>query len=281
MDSLYARQSIVDSHRRVQGFELFFRPPNSATAFDTKHATATILVNLMNQFGLGSFEGKKIFININPKILHSNILGLLPKEHVVFELSHEMHLNASLLNTIRDLHRQGYHFALDNVTPEIAYIENIRSVLEYMDYAKFDASLHIERLEEVLHYFSHMTKMAHKIETGTQFHTFVMMGFSLFQGNLFETPQLISKPGKIPDFKIISELYQMMLLQKPLGSIVETFEKCEVLQEQLEHFYTMQSPGRMKPRPSLSDMLEELGRDRVTQWLLMLIYAKSGKTSQS
>ena len=66
-----AKQPIFGADEHIFGYELYYRNDDQAmTLPDKRLATASVLVNILNQMGLHSLVGSaKAFINIDAKIL--------------------------------------------------------------------------------------------------------------------------------------------------------------------------------------------------------------------
>ncbi|MBE0499167.1 MAG: EAL domain-containing protein [Campylobacterales bacterium] len=108
---------------------------------DKRLATAFVLVNALNQMGLRSLVGDAmVFINIDAKFLLTDIIYTIPKERFVLELNEDIQISQKEYECIKALHKSGYTFALDNARLDQAYSDNIRRVLPYVAYVKFDTT---------------------------------------------------------------------------------------------------------------------------------------------
>src|SRR5512138_313030 len=83
------RQPILNRLKKTYAYELLFRGSamQQANVTDNVKATATVMVNTINNIGISKVIGnKKGFINIDYKILSSGIMELLPPKLTVFEI---------------------------------------------------------------------------------------------------------------------------------------------------------------------------------------------------
>jgi len=93
-----ARQPILNIEENIIGYEFFYRNTYGECVIDDpRHATASVLINLLNQIGSAySFGETLAFINTDGPLLLTDILRTLPKEKFVFELSESMKFNARI-----------------------------------------------------------------------------------------------------------------------------------------------------------------------------------------
>ena len=85
-NNLYlARQPILDRAENIIGYEFFYRNTYGECVIDDpRHATASVLVNLLNQIGSSTAFGElPAFINTDGPLLLTDILRTLPKEKFV------------------------------------------------------------------------------------------------------------------------------------------------------------------------------------------------------
>jgi c-di-GMP phosphodiesterase len=97
-----ARQPILTAKEKIFGYELLFRNANRSGAVinDDHQATATVMMNALNNFGFSSLVGgRKGFININAKTLSSGFIPFLiqicnniltPQEVSIWPESHKV-----------------------------------------------------------------------------------------------------------------------------------------------------------------------------------------------
>lgn len=275
-----ARQPILDADKETIGYELFFRGEEGSTLIDTpRSATSSVLVNLLNQVGLHKGVGdSKAFININADIILTDIIYTLPRDVFVFELNEHIVITFQLISAITKLHASGYEFALDNVSLDEEYLANFGRIFAYVTYAKFDTTMtDIERLESEIDTFRQFQLIAQKVEFHEVFETYRELGFTLFQGHFFARPHLIQQNRIDPKHLGVIRLFNMLQRETPLDEIANVFQNHNELSMQLLQYANSTGILRHKDTSSIREVIEIMGQYRLTQWLLMIIYSKSGK----
>jgi len=163
-----AKQPIFDIDEHIIGYELYYRNDDEDISLPERRlATASLLVNVLNQVGLHTLVGSsKAFINVDAKILLTDIIYTIPKEHFILELNEDIQINQKEFESIKALQKEGYSFVLDNVHFNEDYIKNITPVLPYVEYVKFDTTqTDVEYLAENIGLFDGKKLMAQKIES--------------------------------------------------------------------------------------------------------------------
>ena len=195
MDTYVARQPIFDTRRRISGYELLFRDHTARYNPDIEGdvATSTVLSNSYFSIGMDSLVGgKKSFINFTQSLLLQKFPLLLPRESTVIEILENVQPTPDLIESCRDMARQGYSFALDDFT----YAPELQPLIDLAKIIKFDFRLtSLEKIEEYLHRIQpreDLILLAEKIETPDEFQKASEMGFNLFQGYFFCKPELVT-----------------------------------------------------------------------------------------
>jgi len=138
------RQSILDRAQSLAGFELLFRSSqsNAAESPDDDTATSLVINHAFNELGfktvLGKYNG---FINVSKNMLMSDMIELLPKEQLVFELLQTIEIDAEVVKRCKHLKSLGYMLALDDVIRHSEAVEPLRGII---DVVKVD----IEKLDQ-------------------------------------------------------------------------------------------------------------------------------------
>ena len=136
-DAFIARQPILDSSRRVIGYELLFRASDAASGFSgsPEVASARVIADTLGAFGLDAMtHGRLAFINLTRNVLLDRVTTLLPPTGVVLELLEQIEADPEVLACCRDLKEQGYALALDDFLPSAAN----RELIPLVDYVKVD-----------------------------------------------------------------------------------------------------------------------------------------------
>lgn len=279
-NSLYlARQPILDRDEKIIGYEFFYRDQYGKCVIDDpRHATASVLVNLLNQVGSTSAYGENIaFINTDGPLLLTDILRGLPKENFVFELSENMKINARIHEAIRHFHSLGYRFALDNASFNPHYIEAFSPLFPYIEFAKFDVTqTDIEQFILRPNPFGKMKLIAQKVEFYEMKEAYEELGFAFFQGFYFAHAHIITQKRIDPQYMDVMELFTLLQNDAPFQEIWDIFRDQSILSLQLLQFLRSVHPEYIEESFSIKEMVEKFGKSALMQWLLLIIYSKSG-----
>ncbi len=278
-----ARQPIVDADEKIFGYEFFYRnEEGNCDIDDARHATSSVLVNLLNQIGTAaSFGNAQAFINTDGPLFLTDIIRNLPKDKFVFELSSTMKHNAQIHEAIRNYHSLGYRFALDNASFHPDYIESFAPLFAYMDFAKFDVNqTDIEQLNLLPNPFGKMKLIAQKIEFYEFLEAYKKVRFDYFQGFYFAKSHLITHTRVDPRNVDVLSLFSLLQTDASLDEICISFKRHDALSLQLILFLSSTNPEYIEGTSSVKEMIERMGKNALMQWLLLIIYSKSGTSAE-
>ncbi|MDQ5910938.1 MAG: hypothetical protein QG599_3035 [Pseudomonadota bacterium] len=210
----FARQPIYNRNLQIEGYELFYRQAETDTTaqfLDAEIATSQIVLNTVTEVGLEHVVGPhKAFINVaRDFVLNGHLVGFgLPQ--LAFEVTADIVVDEPLLQALRELRQQGYHFVLD------AYVDNeaYRALLEIADYVKLDLLTMTE--QEVRRIVPPLRRrkvalMAERIETQDILDLCQTLGFDYFQGYYFSQPKLLKfqsiPTNQLAVLQLISKLH--------------------------------------------------------------------------
>ncbi|MCX6061594.1 MAG: hypothetical protein NT103_05010, partial [Campylobacterales bacterium] len=236
---------------------------------------------LLNQIGTtASFGDSLAFINTDGPLLLTDIIRTLPKEKFVFELSETMKHNAQIHDAIRYYHSNGYQFALDNASFHPQYLEDFGPLFSCISFAKFDVNqTDIEQLHFFPNPFGQIKLIAQRIEFYELFEAYQLLGFDYFQGFYFAKSHLITHPRIDPKNGDVLSLFSLLQTDASLEEIYTAFKRQSALSLQLIQFLTSAHPEYTYQASSIKEMIERMGKNALTQWLLLIIYSKSGTSS--
>lgn len=274
-----ARQPILDREENLIGYEFLYRNEYGECVIDDpRHATASVLVNLLNQIGAASSFGDiPAFINTDGPLLLTDILRTLPKEKFVFELSAAMQLNGRIYEAIRYYHSLGYRFALDNASFHPDYFEMFSPIFPFMEFAKFDVNqTDIEQFNYLPNPYGKMKLIAQRVEFYEMAEAYAALGFDYFEGFYFARAHLITGRRIDPQYADVMKLFSLLQNDAPIDHICEAFKHESILSLQLFQFLRSVHPELIEGVVSIREMVERFGKNSLMQWLLLLIYSKSG-----
>lgn len=279
-NNLYlARQPIMNQDEHIIGYEFFYRNEHGeCTIDDPRHATAAVLVNLLNQIGsMASFGDALAFINTDGPLLLTDILRSLPKEKFVFELSASMKLTPQVHEAIRHFHALGYRFALDNASFHLHYLQTFAPIFPYITYAKFDVTqTDIEQFNYQPNPYGTITFIAQKVEFYEMAEAYAQIGFRYFQGFYFAKAHLITHKRIDPQYVDLLSLFSLLQKDASPQEIAEALQNESALSLQLIQFLSSSYPQYLEGADSIQEMILRTGNHILMQWLLLIIYSKSG-----
>ncbi len=279
-NNLYlARQPIMDQDEHIIGYEFFYRDEHGeCTIDDPRHATAAVLVNLLNQVGsVASFGDALAFINTDGPLLLTDILRSLPKEKFIFELSASMKLTSQVHEAIRYFHGLGYRFALDNASFHTHYLQTFSPIFPYITYAKFDVTqTDIEQFNYQPNPYGTITLIAQKVEFYEMAEAYAQIGFRYFQGFYFAKAHLITHNRIDPQYVDLLSLFALLQKDASPQEIADALQNESALSLQLIQFLSSSYPEYLEGADSIQEMILRTGNHILMQWLLLIIYSKSG-----
>ncbi len=252
-----------------------------ATLMMPRHATSSVLVNLLNQIGTAaSFGNALAFINTDGPLFLTDIIRTLPKEKFIFELSCTMKHTGQIHEAIRYYHSLGYRFALDNASFHPQYIESFAPLFAYMDFAKFDVNqTDIEQLNFHPNPFGKMKLIAQRIEFYELLEAYKLVNFDYFQGFYFAKSHLITHTRVDPKNADVLALFSLLQTDASLEEIYTSFKRHSALSLQLIQFLASTQAQYLESASSIKEMIERMGKNALMQWLLLIIYSKSGTSA--
>ncbi len=277
-----ARQPIMNRQDTVLGYEFFYRDHEGKCSIDDpRHATSSVLVNLLNQIGTASSFGDTLaFINTDGPLLLTDIIRTLPKEKIIFELSSSIRHTAQIHEAIRYYHSIGYRFALDDASLNPQYLKDFGPIFPYMEFAKFDVTqTDIEQFDAIVNPYENMTLIAYKVEFVEILEAYTQLGFDYFQGYYFAKSHLITHSRIDPRYMDVLSLFSLLQTDVSITEIYDMFKRESALSLQLIQFLISTHPEYIHSAVSVKEMIERMGKNALTQWLLLIIYSKSGISS--
>jgi c-di-GMP phosphodiesterase len=280
----FARQPIVDAEGKTFGYEFFYRNNIGGNGIaNPRAATASILVALLNQIGLQAGAGKhKVFVNIDPSILLTDLLLIAPPKQFVFALCADAKLGSKEREFLKSFYDKGYRFALENVRPVPDLANKYTAVLPYMDYIKFDASAtDADLLPEALKSIRDKKLVAERIEIAEVLEAYKALGFDYFQGYYFGEPTLIGHNRIDPKHLGVVKIYNMLMGGTPIEQIAKEFKSHNELTMQLLQYLNSTSMKNAFPNRSIEEIVMKVGPERLKNWLHLIIFSKTGQTIEN
>ncbi len=279
-----ARQPILDLQQKIMGYELLYRDSEQSAVYaNERHATAAILVNVLNQAGLQNVVSDSLaFVNIDDRFLRHEIVDTIPAKTFIFEITTNTSLDELTVERIEVLHKKGYVFCLD--ASQYSHLPKYEKLFPYLSYCKIDtSSFSFEHLQEVvrtLHSYD-IKAIATKVEMESTYLTYKEKGFDAFQGYYFAEPKIIQDQKLDADQASLFKLCNLLQTGGDTEEIVRSFERSPSLILQLLRFMNSAAFHFKAPISSIQQVITLLGRNSLNQWLMLLLYSKSVSTNGS
>ena len=273
-----ARQAILDRNDTIMGYELLYRDSQCQSSIDNpRHATASVLVNVLNQSGLKNIVGEKLaFINVEDTFLRHNFIESIPAETFVFELTATGNIDDRTIESVQMLFAKGYHFSLD--LDSYKKMEILKKLLPYLSCVKVDTnSFEIEFVKSFLRECRErkITFIAAKVEDKEVYKVYKEAGFDAFQGYFFAKPDIIKDKKLDGNHIALFRLCNRIQSGVSITEIVEDFEKNPSIMLQLLQFINSGAFHFRSRISSIHQVITLLGRNALVQWLMLLLYSKN------
>jgi c-di-GMP-related signal transduction protein len=127
------RQPILDRNNDIVAYELLFRSGyvNTANVTDDLFASAQVITHAFSDLGIEEVLGNNLgFINVNADLLISDMVELLPREKIVFELLETIKVDETIVKRCAELKDMGFQLALDDFTQFDAQYEPLKGIID-------------------------------------------------------------------------------------------------------------------------------------------------------
>ena len=265
------RQPILDRDQNVVAYELLFRA--SASASDAVYAeqgaaSLRVIVNAFMTMGLDRVLGRHLgFLNVVGSMIKSDLIEALPQDENV-------EIDESLTRRLGELDRMGFALALDDWIQDDYRAE----MLDLARYVKLDL-VEIPRpqwrkvVRKLRQQKQDVLLLAEKVETREEFELCLSLGFDLFQGYFFSTPQVL-EGDKIDPARIeVLDLIRKLMGERENREIAEVLKRNPSLSMNLLRLVNSAALSPSSKISQIEDALVYLGRDNLRRWLFMLLYA--------
>lgn len=270
------RQSILDRTQSLAGFELLFRSnqKNAAQFLDGDTATSMVINHAFNELGFKTVLGKyRGFINVSKKTLISDMIELLPKDQLVFELLETVEIDAEVVERCKHLKSLGYMLALDDI---IHHSEDVEPLCGIVDVIKIDIQqLSEPDLSESVKRFKKwpVKLLAEKVEDREAAQRCLDLGFSLFQGYYFSKPIIITGKRLSHSEMEVIRLIGLVMSEAEIGKIEQVFKENPGLSFSLLRLTNSVAFGTSQKTTSVNHAIMKLGRRQLLRWLQLLLFS--------
>jgi c-di-GMP-related signal transduction protein len=280
-ETFVARQPILDRSQSVYAYELLYRSSwkNSYDAVSSTRATTEVILNALLHIGMDQLVGGKLaFVNFDRELLLGELAGLLLPARIVIEVLETVSPDTEVVDRCRDLKKQGFKIALDDVTD----LAKVGDLITVADFVKVDFRAASQRQQELLARNTPKPSIlvAEKVETADEFERALKLGYTLAQGYFFARPKIIPgsniPPAKIAFLRLLREANKPEL---DLIRIEESLKREPALVYKLLRYLNSAAFAWEQPIDSIRHALALLGTDQIRKWIGLL--ALSALTDRS
>lgn len=274
------RQPILTRDNQIFAYALLYRDieTDNYIASD-RSATASLLVGILNQFGMQKIIGEHpAFIIVDSSFLLQDMVLSIPKDHFVLCLREEMVLGTAVTERIQQLHKEGYRFAINDATFDANLLSNFQPVLRQLSFLKINTTTSDPETVTPLIEASdlgHIELIATKVETHQTYDLWAQQPVKYFQGYYFSRPKVISEKVFAPEQMAVMQIWRLVMDDVPVKEISDAFEQYPALSLQLLRYMNSAMFHFKDPIKSIAQVITLLGRLPLLQWLLLLINAKN------
>ena len=274
-DVYIARQPIFGRDMQVYGYELLYRKSekNFFEGTDDDKATATLLDDLFFIEFDELTEGSRGFINFSKNLLLEEVPLLLPKDNLIIEILERVDVDEKVLGMCRKFKGQGYTLAIDDFI-----FDNKNSLyeklIEIVDIIKIDFlnSPITDQINLINKYRGHISFLAEKVETRSDYIAAQNMGYSFFQGYFFSRPLMVNAKA-IGSFSanIISIINALQESEPDFECIANKFESDIELSYKLLKLVNSVYYGIKYSITSIHHALVQLGPVELIKWMNIMV----------
>jgi len=277
-----ARQPIFTRNDRVHGYELLFRDgqmQQSANVVDPVQATLDVISYGFDLAASAMGRPKPVYINFPQPLLLERSALALPADQCVVEILETVRPDPEVIEACLDLKKRGYRLALDDFFGQQGYEE----LIELADVVKVDIlKMHPKEIKKIVEYLSEkkVRMLAEKIEHVKIYQYCKQMGFNLFQGFFFCSPQLMSgcklTPNQSSRLELFKKLSQEEVEPKQIARIIQ---EDAALSYRLLRYINSAFFGFRSRISSIEHAVNLLGILQVSQWLKVVILSDLSTTA--
>ena len=191
-----ARQAILDRDENIFAYELLYRNSNDnffPANVNDDVATANLFFDSLLFYGIENLaDNKKLFINLSTSSILSNLPKLIKPDNVVLEIIERTNKLDEVLQSVENLMKNEYVFALDDYDGDPKWDRLIQKV-KYIKLEVEEKLYHtLKRISSLKAKFPDKYIIVERIEDYDSFELIRNAGADFFQGYYFTKPKLLN-----------------------------------------------------------------------------------------
>ncbi|MFT7860525.1 MAG: EAL domain-containing protein [Sulfurimonas sp.] len=281
MEYIYlARQVILEEDASLFAYEVLYRDSKKrGNVKDDRYASISVITSILNRFGTKKvLKDKRAFVKIDEKFLLSDLIFSVPNEFFIFSLFDNVEMDERIVMRMEELYQKGYVFAISDTVLSIHTFEKYNVILYCLSYLKIDFSKELEKdtkkmIEKLQG--SKVKVVGAKIDTHEKFDQAKELGCDYFQGFYFAKPKVLRSNKFEASLPNVLHLYNLLMQETNIDELATEFEKNPEISIQLLQYINSSTSFFMKRISSIHHLISILGRVKIAQWLMLMIYSKS------
>ena len=276
------RQPIVNAGGELVAYELLFRSSyeKSATMLDNIVASAEVIHYAFTDLGIELALGNKLgFINVSQAVLMSDVLKMLPRQHVVLEIQKSVVFTPEVVARCRELRQDGYTLALDDVA---ALTEPQLAVLSLISVIKIDVpAVRPEDLMGLVQQarFYGAQLLAEKIDTVKKYEFCREIGFDLYQGYYFARPVILPGHSVQSSSLVLLKLISLIARDAELKELEDTLKHAPDLTLRLLRLVNSAAINLSRRIDSVQNAILVIGRLQLNRLAQIMLFQQQNRAN--
>jgi EAL and modified HD-GYP domain-containing signal transduction protein len=277
-----ARQPIFDNKRRLWGYEIFCVGIVEST--DTGSLEESVAVNVASSAYIGFQQimdrGKKVIVNFNEKSIIENFPYAFPQNLVAVMVAEDMVGRPNVLDMLSRLKSDGYLIVVRGFTGN----SECGPLYQMADIVGTDIS---ERQKDELTKIIELARtydatcLAAQVKDTARFELCRELGFSLFHGSFFKSPDQITvrkfTSGEVSRFNLL----QIIEKDPPdFDQLAKTIQTDVSISFRLLAFLNSSAFGLSRKIKSIHQAILLLGWRKIKNWLRVVLLSDMGQNKE-
>ncbi len=277
-----ARQPIFDGKRRLWGYEIFCVGIVESTGPDSLEESVAVNVASSAYIGFQQImdRGKKIIVNFNEKSILENFPYAFPQNLAAVMVTEDMVSRPNVLNVLSRLKSDGYLIAVRGFTGNSACDPLYRMAdIVGMDIFERQKDELTEIIELARSYDA--TCLAAQVKDPACFELCRELGFSLFHGSFFKSPEQITvrkfTSGEVSRFNLLQVIEKD---QPDFDQLTKAIQTDVSISFRLLAFLNSSAFGLPRKIKSIHQAILLLGWRKIKNWLRVVLLSDMGHNKE-
>lgn len=255
----------------IVGYELFFHA--------VQHATAAAYHSFVE---LDAFSeqvaGKTLFIALSPSLINHELILSMTAPNLLLEL-YDILVDDDLVRRVEQLYLEGLRFSFLLQSPE--QVKQLAALHPFLSAVRLDMrTLGIDDVTASLLQLGlfNVELVAKNVDTRARFAPLKAMGITRFQGEFIAQAEIVDTTTLSVDVQKIIEISNMLAQGETTSAIALQLQEVPSVVVSLFKHLNASSYALKSPVDSVERVIVLLGREKLKQWLFLMLYALHGDT---